>query len=164
MSLKAHLRELTREDYRVLVPIFKQELPFGDKLRDERILADLSASEGWAVVDSDSGEVVGAVTINGLCPLHYCTIHAAIKREYWGAWRSEQDLRMVYRHLFVTLDLVKVKSYAIYGVTYHAAKCLDSMGFKVEGIDRCGGRTPDGKVFDVVLYGLLREECKWITE
>jgi RimJ/RimL family protein N-acetyltransferase len=156
------MRFFTEEDKGVMFRLAKAHEPFTEHVTPDMFLARIADQEGW--IFEDDGQLVGYLTLSTFQPLHSALIHATIRPEYRGLWIGMSNLRAVFGHLFNgdCLDLEKVYAYAVVGETYPAAKLLDSLGFQREGLDRRGLKLVDGRVFDLVRYGMLREECPWI--
>jgi RimJ/RimL family protein N-acetyltransferase len=168
------LKELNTDHMPLIYDIIRREQPFSAGLIPQQFAEMYNGCEGWVVIDQSlltqdtqtfTLGIVGVVMLTNFQPLHCATMHAVIDHNYHGKWLNKEIIRDVFRYLFLDLQLIKVRSYVIYGVTYRAAKALDSLGFKREGIDRRGCIVWDGKSYtpyDIVNYGLLREECRWL--
>lgn len=71
-------------------------------------------------------------------------------------WLKEGFLRALFAYPFAQLGCDRVSSFAPKGNT-HTRRFLEKLGFKEEGNMRRGFVGDD-----CILYGMLREECKWI--
>lgn len=163
------LKPLTPMDNETLLPIVREEEPFGESLTLEGLARAMKVREGWGIWWDDT--LIGAITLANIRWLHSIILSAVVDRNFHGRWCTRPILEQVFQYLFSTefLSLRKVYSYAIVrdegnGIrgTYEAAKMLTQMGFIREGMDRQGGMTDDGVGYDVVNFGMLKEECPWI--
>lgn len=72
-------------------------------------------------------------------------------------WASRQRIRAIFGYPFHQLGVVRLTT--VTGRKNKRARKLDEgLGFKLEGVLRKGY---DGQQ-DAMIYGLLREECRWI--
>ena len=75
------------------------------------------------------------------------------------AWCLPQTMRDLWAYPFTQLGVVRVTT--ITGRKNKRARSANvRQGFKLEGVAR---RALDGRQ-DAIVYGMLREECKWIKE
>jgi RimJ/RimL family protein N-acetyltransferase len=155
------LKEFDRGDWGGMYRIARAYEPFAESVTPEQFNLVVARQEGWLVADGD--ELAGYVSLSDFRPLHSVILHATIRPEYHSRWITKSVLGTVFGHLFHPdrLDLVKVYSYAVYGVTYAAAKALDQMGFKRIGVDR-KGLMVGGQCYDTIRYEMLREECPYV--
>lgn len=89
--------------------------------------------------------------------------HGADIRLAFGAtnprWGTKRNIRAVFAFPFLQCDCARVTTVA--GRRNEAARRLNErVGFKFEGLVR---HAWDGRE-DAVLYGMLREECRWLNE
>ena len=120
--------------------------------------------EGFAAIDSETGTVCGAVTFSEHRPLQDVLLHVTIDRKYWGQWmKTRAIIRKIGEFAYNELNLPRMSGMSIKGVTPPIVdRTLTGIGFRVEGIREKVMLLPDG-LHDVVLYGMLRERCKWIV-
>jgi RimJ/RimL family protein N-acetyltransferase len=85
-----------------------------------------------------------------------------IKDDFRGHWLNKEILREVFNYVFNDLGCRRVTVNVFKGVHDIAMKFSERLGFRFEGCKRQGACFPDGTAFDVVQYGMLREECKWL--
>lgn len=71
-------------------------------------------------------------------------------------WLTEGFIRALFVYPFVTLKCDRVSSFTPKGNT-HTRRFLEKLGFEEEGNMRRGFVDDD-----CILYGMLKEECKWI--
>jgi RimJ/RimL family protein N-acetyltransferase len=159
-----YLKPLSPNDYALLYPIITANEPFAEKTSLQAMVLALAQQEGWTVWDGD--KIIGVISLSNFRVLHSVMIHVVLDKAYIRKWASRQMVRQVFHYLFSPdlLDLVKVYSYAIPGVTTDVERQLEQLGFKEEGIDRKGFVAPNGECFDMVNYSMLKEECKWIRK
>jgi len=115
--------------------------------------------EGFALYDGN--RAIGWATFSNLTPLVDAIFSATVDREYRGRWVNRRAFRQIFTFPFVDLGLPRISSYTISGVTSYLDSGLTKTGFRVEGTRRRAVLLPDG-YHDVTLYGMLKEECRWL--
>jgi RimJ/RimL family protein N-acetyltransferase len=75
------------------------------------------------------------------------------------AWATEGTLRALWTYPFITMGCARA-TMIVARKNKRARKFLEHMGMTLEGVLRKG---LDG-VQDAFVYGLLREDCRWIKE
>lgn len=73
-------------------------------------------------------------------------------------WLSKSALDVIFRYPFVQLGCKRVTAMTPLK-NAHTRQFLERVGFKQEGILRQGFNEDD-----CVVYGMLRDECKWVKE
>ena len=121
--------------------------------------AAMAKVEGFALYDE--GQMIGAATFNNLMPLVDVFLGFSIARDYWGRWASRDVLRTLGQFAFKDLSLPRISSITIKGLAPQSDAALVKAGFRIEGVKENAACLPDG-YHDVVLYGILRERCRWI--
>lgn len=71
-------------------------------------------------------------------------------------WLTRGAIQAIFKYPFVQLGVDRLTSCVPYK-NAHTRRFIESLGFKVEGIMRRGFHGDD-----CVIYGMLKEECKWI--
>jgi RimJ/RimL family protein N-acetyltransferase len=105
-----------------------------------------------AFVD-DEGMLIGAVGLSWLNPWDAeLSIHLDKP-----ACLSRSILKELFAHCFDTLKVVRLTCH-VRKSNKRARKFVERLGWKIEG---CKRRGFDGKR-DCVVYGLCREDCKWL--
>lgn len=115
--------------------------------------------EGWVVVDGN--KVVATVYFDNFMPHCNIILHCVSDPECKTGWVSRKLLKDVFGFTYDTLGLSRVSGYAIPGLTDSVGKSLVHLGFKSEGITRKSAFIK-GQLWDVEVYGMLREECRWL--
>lgn len=112
--------------------------------------------------------IIGAISFSDWIPEHDITIHCFIDPDYHGKWAlCRRHYRSVFDYCFIGLQLKRVSGFCIPGISDAAGRMLLGLGFKDEGMLRQKIKYPDGKIYDIKLYGLLRKEqkgdtsCQW---
>lgn len=77
-----------------------------------------------------------------------------------GAWLSREALRVFFAYPFIELGCVRVTAIAA-KKNKRSRKFLTRIGFIQEGVARKAA--PGGKD-NAIIYGMLRDECRWIGE
>ena len=116
--------------------------------------------EGWVVVDNDL--VIGSVLYSDFSPQLDILLHVTIDPRCHGRWVTRGMLRQAFDVPFNTLMLPRVSGYCVVGVSDYTGLMLQRLGFKEEGIKRKSTIIGDN-IRDVKIFGMLREECRWIT-
>jgi RimJ/RimL family protein N-acetyltransferase len=104
--------------------------------------------------------LVGSIQFDNFYPGNSVMIHAV----FHPLHRSEMNrkaLREVFRFAFNALRVHRVNTYSVIGITDDVVKFILGIGFQEEGILREAAELPSGR-YDLVLYSMLREDCKWL--
>lgn len=83
------------------------------------------------------------------------SIHASIAAST-PKWASKKTLEGIFAYPFVQLNVRRITVYTGKNMS-HVRQFLERLGFQQEGIVREGFADDDA-----VIYGMLKEECKWI--
>lgn len=107
-----------------------------------------------------NGKTIGTITFSDYVPGCNIVIHFSIDKAYHKRWVTRTILKEAFGYVFNTLELPRVSTYVIIDKSKDAdtGKLLSKLGFKIEGIMRKSIRLYDG-LHDLILYGLLKEEC-----
>jgi RimJ/RimL family protein N-acetyltransferase len=114
---------------------------------------------GWVVISE--GRVIGCISFSDWQYRRDILIHCFIDPDFHGRWTSRGIYRRVFDYAFNDLDLPRVSGYAIPGHNDLAAKALRSLGFRKEGTVRKGIRESDDRLYDMDIYGILKEERRF---
>jgi RimJ/RimL family protein N-acetyltransferase len=82
--------------------------------------------------------------------------HISVVSRSGSMWMTRQLARAVSTYVFVTGGLARVTCHIPESNT-EARRFAEQLGMQIEGRQREGA--PDG---DVIVYGLLRRECRWV--
>ena len=154
------LDTLQEKHYRALYEITRRVEPYNAAMLYEQFSLVMSRREGFVVV-ALSGELAGCISFSDYVPGGNIVIHCTIDEKYQRRWCTKKILREVYSYIFGILDLPRVSGFCIVGVSDKAGEFHLALGGKYEGTIRKGALLPDG-LYDVNLYGMLKEECRWI--
>jgi len=155
-----NLSPIKYADYKTLHQIVLEVEPYSTK--DMDIIAFISimeAREGWTVFDDD--EIIGCISLSDFIPRLNCVLHTFIKPDYHGKWLNDELCTIVFGHIFNTLGCRRVSGFCIPGESDRAGKALEHIGFKQEGLHRKSALTDNG-YRDLKIFGMLREECRWL--
>lgn len=108
---------------------------------------------GWG--DESTGNIKGVVIWDGFSECD-CNIHVASDGS--GHWLTRPLLIAAFSHPFLQWGRRRVTSLIPESNT-NAIRFNRHLGFKQEGI--CRNAAPDG---DIILMGMLREECRFILQ
>lgn len=74
-------------------------------------------------------------------------------------WATRQTLAELFAYAFVTLDCVRMTAFANRR-NKRSRRLLEGLGFRLEGI----ARKAVARRNDACMYGLLRDECRWLRK
>lgn len=77
-------------------------------------------------------------------------------KKAWGKSYASEALKSVLKWLFYEQNIHRI-TLETYATNKRALKFFEKMGFKKEGVLR-GAHYADGKYFDIISYGLLKNE------
>jgi|GEM_PF-5639352 len=151
-------------DYRHLRRLFEiaREAEGHDCPEDyERFEQLMLQREGFVIFRQSTGEMVGCITFSNYVPETNVIIHCFVMKKYQRRWATRKILRQVAGYTFEYLGLPRVSGYCVKGVNDWAGEFLERIGFRHEGTVRKGWKRGN-EYYDIKLYGLLREECRWL--
>lgn len=114
---------------------------------------------GFSIV-SNTGDLVGCVSFSDFAPGLNIVVHCFVEERHRSRWVSRQALKEIAAYIFGHLGLHRMSGYSITGISDKAGEFLLKLGFMQEGTIR-QGRKIDDKFYDIKMYGLLKEECRW---
>lgn len=140
----------------------KQEL---EKIKNKGILKFLSERNMyWANMPSSidfiaksSGETIGGASLYNIRWFNrnaYVSIFVDIDKQ--GRGYGKAILRSILKFAFEIMNLERITA-EIYEYNEHSIKLFESSGFVVEGRLR-KAKYMDGKYWDIIVYGLLKDE------
>lgn len=151
--------EMTPAHFKELYKIACKAENIKDDVSETAFIGAMLKREGWIV--SDGNKIIGCVSLSDYIPGLDIVIHGFIDPDYQRRWLSRTILKIIYTRIFIELELDRVSGYALTGETTAGAKLLEGMGFDLEGV-RSRAAIKYGKKYDVELYGMLKEDCRWI--
>ncbi|MFA5377094.1 MAG: GNAT family protein [Dehalococcoidia bacterium] len=154
------LKPLDRADFEGLYKIVVEEEPFGNAITFEHFKLKMYNRDGWTFWKRDA--LIGALTLFDFEPFLNMSVHAVVDKRYKRRWVNRAMLKQMFSYAFKDLELRRLSSFWILGLTDDAGKLLYDLGFEIEGITRRGFRDPNGNFHDVANFGMLSEECKWM--
>lgn len=137
--------------------------PYTEQDGKEFISAMLSADENetfaFAIMVDD--KVVGSIGIFRQGNIHSQTAELGyyIAEEYWGKGIMTEAVKQICAYVFAKSDIIRIYAEPF---AYNIASCrvLEKVGFQYEGTLR-SNVVKNGKVIDMEMYSLLKEECEW---
>jgi RimJ/RimL family protein N-acetyltransferase len=150
---------LDKRHYTALHEIVKASEPW-PSVGLEEFRTILDGRLGYTILNG-KGEIIGTVNFSEHVPKCNALIHCYVLPRYQRRWCTRAILAEIGDYAFNVLKLKRISGISIIGKTDDAGKFLEALGFKKEGIIRQGFMFPD-KCLDVKLYGMLRNECRWI--
>lgn len=105
------------------------------------------------------GELIGGVIYTNLKDLPFGG--AAIEMDCAGepGWLTRSTLKALFGYPFLQLGVVRITT-MVAKANRRARKMNERLGFKQEGCIRNGF----GGGRDMIVYGMLRSECRWIED
>lgn len=130
--------------------------------QDERVVAFVSEKLGEydfqttasAIGVESNGELIAGVVFDGYTEAGMNIHVAALEGRHW---LSKEFLYAVFAYPFIQLKCNRVTG-LVRADNFKAQKLDEHLGFVKEGLIRqgCSDKT------DMILYGMLKEECRWI--
>lgn len=154
------LDTLQAKHHKALYEIAMTTEPYDSNMTEVAFCSTMATREGFVVVDGE-GQVVGCISFSDFTPGVDILIHCAVKAEKQGRWLTKKILNTTFGYAFNILGLPRVSGFCVPGFSDVAGDFLLRMGFKLEGVRRKTVKLPDG-LHDVKLFGMLRDECRWI--
>ena len=139
-------------------------LPYPYTVQDgkEFISAMLSADENetFAFAITVNNMVIGSIGIFRQGNIHRQTAELGyyIAEEYWGKGIMTEAVKQICEYVFANSDIIRIYAEPF---AYNIASCraLEKAGFQYEGTLRSNA-VKNGKVIDMKMYSLLKEEIK----
>ena len=136
--------------------------PYTEQDGKEFISAMLSADENktfaFAIIVDDM--VIGSIGIFRQDNIHRQTAELGyyIAEEYWGKGIMTEAVKQICEYVFANSDIIRIYAEPF---AYNIASCraLEKAGFQYEGTLRSNA-VKNGKVIDMKMYSLLKEEIK----
>ena len=120
----------------------------------------LSADENdtFAFAITVDGKVIGSISVFRQGNIHRQTAELGyyIAEEYWGKGIMTEAVKQICEYVFMKSDIIRIYAEPF---AYNTASCrvLEKAGFQYEGTLRKNA-VKNGKVLDMKMYSLLREE------
>ena len=136
--------------------------PYTEQDGKEFISAMLSAdeSETFAFAITVNNMVIGSIGIFRQGNIHRQTAELGyyIAEEYWGKGIMTEAVKQICEYVFANSDIIRIYAEPF---AYNIASCraLEKAGFQYEGTLRSNA-VKNGKVIDMKMYSLLKEEIK----
>lgn len=145
--------------YPVLLEIARSAESWHEATTLEQFTATMKLREGFVLVAKD-GRLAGCISFSDYAPETNIIIHCTVEPRYQRRWVTREILKSIAKYVYDDLGLPRMSGLCVGNKTDEAGSFLEKLGFKLEGIIRKGVKLPDG-YFDLKLYGMLKEECKW---
>ena len=157
----SYLEEMRPDHYPALYEILREHDPTFDADSLDHMIACFQGLEGWVVLSED-GVMVGMVAYSHFQPGLTIIIHGVVDKNWRGRWVTRRNLRTIFEKPYNELDLPRVSGYMVADLNIEQLwPIFKKIGFRLEGCIRKGFRFR-GKLHDLYLVGMLREECRWI--
>lgn len=126
----------------------------------EEIAEELEAFEHIIVEKSDTGELVGCISLRDDALRYHIDsleIQAWLAERFAGQGYMTEALRALIPRLFTEreIDLLSVR---IMSANTASVRLVEGIGFKKEGCIRRAVRHYDGRVFDMLVYSITRSD------
>jgi len=149
---------LAREHYEALYELVKIAEPLKGFQHRDQFYLNLDSREGFTFWKGE--QLVGLISFSDYFPGVSVVIHAMFHPDHRDAM-NRKALKQVFGYAFKELLVSRVTTYSIKGVTDSIVKFIKGIGFKKEGRLRKAVEL-SGEFFDLDLYGMLLEDCKWV--
>lgn len=154
------LEVLNPNHYERLYAVMKEHDPLFAAASFDHFIACINALDGWAVMGD--GDVVGMVGLTGFKPGLDVVLHGVVRPDWRGKWIYGNGLKIVFGRIFDDLKVPRVSGYMVAGVNEdQLSPFFSRLGFVQEGLVRKGFLLK-GELWDLVLVGMLREDCRWL--
>ena len=136
--------------------------PYTEQDGKEFISAMLSADENetFSFAITVNNMVIGSIGIFRQGNIHRQTAELGyyIAEEYWGKGIMTEAVKQICEYVFANSDIIRIYAEPF---AYNIASCraLEKAGFQYEGTLRSNA-VKNGKVIDMKMYSLLKEEIK----
>lgn len=136
--------------------------PYTEQDGKEFISAMLSADENetFAFAITVDDMVIGSIGIFRQGNIHRQTAELGyyIAEEYWGKGIMTEAVKQICEYVFANSDIIRIYAEPF---AYNIASCrvLEKAGFQYEGTLKSNA-VKNGKVIDMKIYSLLKEEIK----
>lgn len=134
--------------------VYGQDAAVAEFVRQRAPHAGNGFEKYTAIGVEDAGEIIAGVVYNEYRPRDR-TIHVSIASST-PRWASRRTLRAVFGYPFVQLNCERLTAYTGRSMA-RVRQFLEELGFTCEGCMRKGFADDD-----CVIYGMLRDECRWI--
>lgn len=130
----------------------------------EQLAAFVAEALGDPEMDFGNYSAVGFMDSRGLKAalvynnFHYPNICMHIAARPGSLWCRRDILYHIFNYPFGQLECSRVTA-PVNSRNRRAVRVVEALGYKLEGTLRRAGRMGG----DVLIYGMLREECKWVT-
>ena len=137
--------------------------PYTEQDGKEFISAMLSAdeSETFAFAITVDNMVIGSIGIFRQGNIHRQTAELGyyIAEEYWGKGIMTEAVKQICEYVFAKSDIIRIYAEP-FANNIASCRVLEKVGFQYEGTLRSNA-VKNGKVIDMEMYSLLKEECEW---
>src|SRR4030065_471406 len=157
------LEVLHEKFYKALYEVvLRAESWAGDNSYFYQFQEQMNRRSGFVIVAPD-GRLAGCISFSDYVPMTNIIIHASIDAKYHRRWVTRRNLAIIANYVYEELGLPRMSGFSVAGKSDIAGEFLIALGFKHEGTIRKGARI-GSELFDLKLYGLLKEECRWLKE
>jgi RimJ/RimL family protein N-acetyltransferase len=153
------LTPLNPSHYPVLYEIAKAHDPSCRAESLDHYINIMEHQDGWVVANGD--EIIGCISFSDYKPDLDVIAHCFMHSDWHGRWITEEILKTYFGYAFNELNVRRVSTFSIVGRTDKAAMFIMSLGFRMEGVVRKVALY-GGEYHDVAIFGMLREECRWV--
>lgn len=133
-------------------PVFGQDAEVADWVAKRAPHAENGFRDYVAIGIAERGELIAGVVYN---EYRGHSIHVSMASST-PRWATRGNLLAIFAYPFVQLKCERMTAYTGRSMS-HVRQFLERLGFQQEGIVRRGFADDD-----CVIYGMLKEECRWI--
>ncbi|WP_315120606.1 GNAT family protein [uncultured Clostridium sp.] len=172
---KVRLREYRKEDIKAaqnyvndpeVKRLLNPGIPYPITLEDEeKWVESLSSTKdeySFAIETLEDSKYIGGCGINSIDWKNSVAVIGIFigDKDYWGKGYGTDAIRILVKFIFEQMNLNKIKL-NVFSFNERAMKSYKKCGFKVEGVLR-QELYRDGKYYDDILMGVLREDWEQI--
>lgn len=135
--------------------------PHESKEESEKILKSfIKNNEVWAIEYKENKKVIGSIGLHKdemRSGINGKMLGYVLSEDYWGRGIMPEAVKETIKYAFEeeALDLIAVHHFRF---NDRSKRVIEKSGFKYEGILRRGRKLFNGRVVDLVLYSMLKEE------
>jgi RimJ/RimL family protein N-acetyltransferase len=149
---------ISRKDYPALFKLAKEIEPYKDFRYYDHFCQEMDNRYGFGYWDGV--DLIGYILYSDFIPCVSVVMHAGFRADRRDGM-SRRVIKQALGYAFNDLDVHRIASYSIDGVTDEVSKFLLGIGFRDEGSMRGAVKFSQDR-FDLTVYGMLKDECVWI--
>lgn len=114
----------------------------------------------WAIARKEDGHAIGFIHAANFSDRHArCELDYALAKQYWNVGIMTEALRAVIDFLFRTVGCHKICGCCA-ALNPASGRVMEKCGMTKEGYQRGHYKNREGIYTDMILYGILQEDCE----